>query len=127
MEENLKMWMTGSVSVEVVAADGKFSWSFKNAYAATFGSKTGTVLLAYSCEDSKLLYERVYTTPSIADEMREFLANTSPLLEGQFVLPFGRLTLAPMTMIECESKGVNPLMVDEAEREATVLVYDTPS
>lgn len=102
------MQLTGSVSIRAVTAN---HGSFRNAYVASCGGKSGVVLFVCSFDEHE---ERVYTTPNIADEVRELLNGRSPLNYGQFVLPFGRLT---------PESDVNPSAVMDAENEATVLVW----
>lgn len=96
--------------------------SFKNAYAATFDNgKSGTVLFIYSHKTSyssldgnrEVLDERVYTTPNIAEEMREFLGDRSPASCVEF----------SSHLRQDVHGGMQHSAVRDAENEATILVY----
>ena len=101
--------MTGNV---LMRHPSRMAGTYQIAYAATTPSgKTGVVLFVYEYDKRDIMDERVYTSPEIEDEMREFLGDESPVCFSAFAFPGEG------------GENQNGSAVTDALHQATVLVY----
>ena len=116
----MRMTMVGNIFVEKSPTTGTFQIAYD---VATPNGKTGTAVFHYEYDQYEhdkrdIMAESLMTTPEIADEMREFLAENnrrdldSLSAHGYFSFPAK------------EHTNENPDKVRQALEAATVLVYD---
>lgn len=105
----MQMTMTGNV---LMKSHNRMAGTYQIAYAVeTPSGKTGVALFVYEYDKRDVMDERVYTTPEIADEMREYIGDDSPCCFSTFAFP------------KPDEENKNGNAVTEAHENATVLVY----
>lgn len=101
--------MTGNA---ITKSKRRMAGTYQIAYSVTTPSgKTGTALFCYEYDKRDIIDESLYTTPEIADEVREYVGDESPSAYGSFAFP------AP------ENENQNGEAVNDAYNLATIRVY----
>lgn len=80
----MKLTIIGNV---VTRSTNKDTATFQIAYEAQTNGKNGTALLIYKYDKRSVINETVMTTPEIADEMKDYLGDYSPMAMTQFTFP----------------------------------------
>lgn len=105
----MKITMTGNITMH---NPQRPAGTYQIAYAVTTPSgATGTALWHYEWDKRDVMDERLYTSPAIADELREYIADDSPSAFAPFCYP------------KEGEENQNGGAVTDAMEEATVLVY----
>ena len=90
----------------------RWSGTYQIAYSViTPSGKTGTALLHYEWDGRDVMCEYLLTTPEIADEMREYIEDMSPVCFPAFVFP------------DKEQENTNAGVINDAISKATTSVY----